>query len=144
MLSDALLIHCTLVASVLLIACRSTNDSCSDPVANQCEAVDPGVRGPFDVGVVTWELTDLTWIEDGAPRALRVDIWYPSIDEGGAAAEIDLVAEAPAEFAPQFSGLEARFIQDAVRDATPDFEGAPTQWFSSHTAMAGCDSRTSG
>lgn len=117
------MVRAVVVISALGAACSP--DPCADPVANPCRAVDPVEEGPFEVGVTTWELEDPTRVnDDGAPRRLRVEIWYPA-HGGGATDEYNLVAEAPAELSARLAGVDARFAQDASRDAPPDRTGAP-------------------
>ena len=36
--------------------------------------------GPFAVGVRTIQLTDESRQEDGAPRQLQTEVWYPALD----------------------------------------------------------------
>ena len=69
-----------------------TGDWVAPPQVPQCvgefcaagpeSAPDPKEWGPFPVGVrtVSWVIPDLT-NEDGSPRTLRTEIWYPTSEE---------------------------------------------------------------
>lgn len=102
------------------VACGSSDETGSEQPAFP-EPTDPLGRGAFQVGVTTWTLNDSSRLgEDGEPRKLKVEIWYPAID---AAAELprdeyDLLEEAPPDIAATLQDVTTTSVaQDAARDA---------------------------
>lgn len=113
-------------AVLVLVLASCASDQCADSVADGCHAADPIARGPFPVGVTTWELIDSSRVDStGEPRRLRVEVWYPALASDGPSDEYDLAGEAPAELATRLAGVDARFPHDAVRDAPPNAHEAP-------------------
>lgn len=85
------------------------------------EPTDPLQPGAFQVGVTTWTLRDASRPdEQGAPRTLKVEIWYPATEQAADAPRdaYDLLKEAPPEVAATLTEVSQTSItQDAARDA---------------------------
>src|SRR5262245_21997925 len=62
----------------LLWGCGSGSTLPFEP-AGPTAAPDPGLRGPFAVGVRTLTIEDPTRTENGAPRKLVTEVWYPAV-----------------------------------------------------------------
>ncbi|NOZ02256.1 MAG: hypothetical protein GXP54_10260 [Deltaproteobacteria bacterium] len=94
-------------------------------------APDPTKMGPYPVGVRTVILVDhnpTNLNEDGTPRELRTEIWYPTTEEyrDGPHTVYAPLDEAPADLLPLFEGLDPGSIDTpAVRDAPVRPAGAP-------------------
>ncbi len=90
-------------------------------------APDPSVMGPYPVGVRTVELLDQERPDDdGNPRRLVTEIWYPAVEEArGQPGYVYTVDDLLTEEARALlkSELEAQLPTDAVRDATPRDDG---------------------
>lgn len=116
-----------LALAVALAACGG--DPCGDPVADACGVADLLAPGPFAVGVTTWELTDAARPDaTGAPRPLRVEVWYPATADAATAprALYRLLDEAPASLDERLAGVDVPDIEgEAARDAPVERLGAP-------------------
>ncbi len=89
--------------------------------ASATEAPNPGVYGPFPVGVRTYTFVmPDTFNTDGSPRTLVTEVWYPAVEaaRGGQKDAIDLVKQAPDWCKPSFGEAEIPPLEiDAYRDA---------------------------
>ncbi len=83
-------------------------------------APDPVLPGPFPVGVITVDLYDEAQVnDDGSPRWLRTEIWYPTTDEyaDGPFVHYNLIDDAPPELEELLAGLAMDPLPTiAVRD----------------------------
>ena len=81
----------------LLLACADpvAEDPYADlafPPAGPEHAPDASDWGPFPVGVTTLWLTDTErTLEDGSPREVPVEVWYPAASAEGSVRELSLI-----------------------------------------------------
>jgi predicted dienelactone hydrolase len=95
-------------------------------------APDPGVAGPFPVGVVTLDLV-YTRGDSDQSRFLRTEVWYPAVQaaRGGTVATYDLHDEADehvslGDHRESFMAADlGTFVSPAIRGAEPDRERGP-------------------
>ncbi len=119
------------VTALLAVSCGAPKAG-EDPLpfapAGPGAAPDPGVMGPFQVGVRTVEILDTGRRKpDGSPRKLVTEIWYPATQatkgKAGAAYDIKQV------FTPEqqaMLGANVPLLQTtAVRDAPPAASHGP-------------------
>ncbi|MEM7154713.1 MAG: hypothetical protein AAF799_17825 [Myxococcota bacterium] len=99
------------------------DDSLPFDPAGPDAAPDPARMGPYPVGVMTVELLDDSRPDDdGQPRRLVTELWYPAVEAardqpGYVYTEEDLLTE---EARAQIEGkLEVELATEAVRDADP-------------------------
>ena len=83
-------------------------------------APDPSLKGPFPVGVRTYNLQLKG--SDGQPRVIRYEVWYPTTEEfrHGPSDTIDFYDDAPdylKEVVGKYEGYLPPIQVDAVRDA---------------------------
>ena len=120
-----------LVVAALGTACDPTESGIeAEPLpfapADAKNAPDTSKPGPYPVGVRTIFLEDDLRIEDGAPRKLPLEIWYPAVE-----ATRDLDAEIIRLYEALPPDLQVDLEPDdlgvlptiAVRDATPRHDG---------------------
>lgn len=92
-------------------------------------APDPSTMGPYPVGVRTIELTDpARMTEEGAPRPITVELWYPATDDAREAEpEVYSIEEIlrPEVLEDLGVSIDVALATEAVRDATPRADGAP-------------------
>ena len=93
------------------------------PAAGPDAAPDPGVLGPFPVGVRTMEILDTGRKKpDGSPRKLVTEIWYPATQasKGGAGAQYNIKDLFTPEQQAQIGTAVVPVLETAaVRDAPP-------------------------
>src|SRR5690349_20351813 len=111
-------------------ACGAPPEACdTHGPASDCWAPDPGVAGPYAVGVTTLELVDDSRTEpDGSPRPLKVEVWYPAVAASRSAPRdvYSFEREAPPDLQATFAGSGIDLpAQDAARDAEPERSGGP-------------------
>jgi predicted dienelactone hydrolase len=99
------------------------------PPAGPDAAPDPSAMGPYPVGVRTIALQDPNRpTEDGAPRPVTVELWYPATDDArDAEPEVYAIDDVlrPEVLADIGASIEVALPTEAVRDATPRADGAP-------------------
>lgn len=108
-----------------------TDTDGSEPVPSGPDvALDPSTMGPYPVGVVTVQLEDPDRIdEEGQPRPVVVEIWYPATDDALQAETVTygladvLRPEVYEDLAS--TGIEIALPTDAVRDAEPRASAGP-------------------
>jgi dienelactone hydrolase len=110
-------------------ATATDTDGPVEPPAGPGAAPDPSTFGPYPVGVRTIHLEDPTRpTEDGAPRPLEIEIWYPATEDARDAEPFtyaiedvlrpEVLAEIPGTF-------NVAIETEAVRDASMRDDGAP-------------------
>lgn len=83
--------------------------------------------GPFPVGVRTVVFEDKSRKkEDGSPRRIVTEIWYPATESSDTPEAYDLIQFVPDEVKPQFDGLDLGVLATvATRDAPMDESNGP-------------------
>ncbi|MDF1565718.1 MAG: hypothetical protein P1V51_21970 [Deltaproteobacteria bacterium] len=118
------------IALSLLLATACGESLPFEPAGPEA-APDPGVTGPYAVGVRTVWLEDPTREDpygEAAGRRFKVEVWYPAVEEARDAARdlLDLHAEAPPSVVAALEGVSIpRVEQPAVRDAALHEKDAP-------------------
>ncbi len=96
--------------------------------AGPAVAPDPSVKGPYPVGVTTFEIELLD--NEGNPRTVRIEAWYPTLDEyrDGPFDAIDLYEDAPAnikETVGNYKDALPPIPTDAIRDVPLRTDNGP-------------------
>jgi len=136
LLAAALPAVAALCAPLALGACAERKSELPFAAASATIAPDPADFGPFPVGVKTMTLLDPSRVkEDGTPRKLVTEVWYPAVEgaRGQAGVSYDVLTLATAsqraslgEVSPPL--LRTRGVRDA--DARTDHGPFPLVVFS--------------
>lgn len=89
-------------------------------------APDPSIFGPYPVGVRTYSLADDLRIEDGAPRTLPLEVWYPAVEgaRGETGETIRLFDSLPTDLQADLQPDDLGALPTtAVRDAAARHDG---------------------
>ncbi|MCB9761000.1 MAG: dienelactone hydrolase family protein [Alphaproteobacteria bacterium] len=121
-------------ATLALCACAepATEDPFADlpfAPAGPGSAPDPSTWGPFPVGVTTLTFTDPDrTLEDGSPRIVPVEVWYPAASADGTLRIYDLADEVPPERL-ELEGITPDdlpdFASNSLDEALPDTTHGP-------------------
>ena len=120
--------------AALLLACSEPGES--TPYADLAfapagpdEAPDASAWGPFPVGVTTLWLTDPErTLEDGSPREIPVEVWYPAASAEGALRSYDVAQFVPEERL-ELEGIDGGSLpsltSSSLDEAAPDTAHGP-------------------
>lgn len=115
------------LALLVLVACSADGP---EPLpfepAGPDASPDPSTMGPFPVGVRTLEYERID--DQGKPRKIIVDVWYPAVEaaRGGAGVSYDMRTQLTDEQRAKVTDIELPILTtSAVRDAAPRTDRGP-------------------